>query len=93
MLCCSDELKDKYLVPRLISSAGQGNTWPYTSEPQTQLSNRRSPLTAAKVLGGGSAINGMEFDRGSKGDYDLWGEIIGDEGWSWDGLFPYFKKV
>jgi choline dehydrogenase-like flavoprotein len=35
----------------------------------------------------------MAFDRGSPGDYDLWGEIISDDSWSWAGILPYFKKI
>jgi choline dehydrogenase-like flavoprotein len=35
---------------------------------------------------------GMVFDRASKADYDSW-EELGNPGWGWDGLFPYFKKV
>ncbi|KAL2851237.1 hypothetical protein BJX68DRAFT_254844 [Aspergillus pseudodeflectus] len=53
---------------------------------------RYASLAAARLLGGGSAINGMAFDRGSPGDYDIWGELIGDNSWSWAGLLPYFKK-
>jgi choline dehydrogenase-like flavoprotein len=34
----------------------------------------------------------MVFDRGSKSDYDSWA-ALGNEGWDWDGLLPYFKKV
>jgi choline dehydrogenase-like flavoprotein len=34
----------------------------------------------------------MFFDRGSRGDYDLW-EDLGNPGWGWNGLLPYFKKV
>jgi choline dehydrogenase-like flavoprotein len=34
----------------------------------------------------------MVFDRGSKADYDDWAEL-GNKGWDWDTLFPYFKKV
>jgi choline dehydrogenase-like flavoprotein len=33
----------------------------------------------------------MVFDRGAKVDYDVW-EELGNPGWGWDGLFPYFKK-
>ncbi|KAL1597929.1 hypothetical protein SLS60_008417 [Paraconiothyrium brasiliense] len=44
-----------------------------------------------KIVGGSSAVNGMVFDRGSKADYDAWQEL-GNTGWDWDGLFPYFKK-
>lgn len=34
----------------------------------------------------------MVFDRGSKADFDRWAEL-GNPGWDYDGLFPYFKKV
>ncbi|RYO80904.1 hypothetical protein DL766_009488 [Monosporascus sp. MC13-8B] len=43
------------------------------------------------VVGGGSVMNGMFADRGSKADYDAWG-ALGNEGWGWDGLLPYFCK-
>jgi choline dehydrogenase-like flavoprotein len=33
----------------------------------------------------------MNFGRGSKADYDAW-EELGNPGWGWDGLFPFFKK-
>ncbi|PVG01351.1 alcohol oxidase [Serendipita vermifera] len=62
-----------------------------TSIPQTQLNNRTFGSYTAHVVGGGSAINGMFFDRGSKGDYDLW-KALGNQGWGWDDLLPYFKK-
>ena len=34
----------------------------------------------------------MFFNRGSAGDYDAW-EKLGNPGWGWNGLLPYFKKV
>ena len=36
-------------------------------------------------------VNGMFFNRGSAGDYDAW-EKLGNPGWTWDSLLPYFKK-
>jgi len=33
----------------------------------------------------------MMYDRGSAADYDAW-EALGNEGWGWDGLYPFFKK-
>jgi choline dehydrogenase-like flavoprotein len=33
----------------------------------------------------------MVFNRGSKIDYDRW-EELGNPGWGFNGLFPYFKK-
>lgn len=34
---------------------------------------------------------GMTLDRASAGDYDSW-ELLGNPGWGWDGLQPYFEK-
>jgi 5-(hydroxymethyl)furfural/furfural oxidase len=46
----------------------------------------------ARVLGGGSSINGQLANRGSPDDYDEW-EARGAAGWSWNDVLPYFKKV
>jgi len=62
------------------------------SVPQLELGNRTFPLLVGSVVGGGSIINGMTFNRGTRPDYDSWNEL-GNEGWGWDGLLPYFKKV
>jgi 5-(hydroxymethyl)furfural/furfural oxidase len=46
----------------------------------------------ARVLGGGSSINGQLANRGAPSDYDEW-EARGAAGWGWDAVLPYFKKV
>jgi 5-(hydroxymethyl)furfural/furfural oxidase len=46
----------------------------------------------ARVLGGGSSINGQLANRGAPDDYDEW-EARGAVGWSWKDVLPYFKKV
>jgi 5-(hydroxymethyl)furfural/furfural oxidase len=46
----------------------------------------------ARVLGGGSSINGQLANRGAPTDYDEW-EARGAPGWSWKDVLPYFKKV
>jgi 5-(hydroxymethyl)furfural/furfural oxidase len=46
----------------------------------------------ARVLGGGSSINGQMANRGAPTDYAEWVKR-GAEGWSWDDVLPYFKKV
>jgi 5-(hydroxymethyl)furfural/furfural oxidase len=46
----------------------------------------------ARVLGGGSSINGQLANRGAPTDYDEW-EAKGAQGWNWEQVLPYFKKV
>lgn len=46
----------------------------------------------ARVLGGGSSINGQMANRGAPTDYNEW-EARGAAGWSWNDVLPYFKKV
>ncbi|OJT05516.1 Pyranose dehydrogenase 3, partial [Trametes pubescens] len=35
----------------------------------------------------------MIYTRGSKDDFDNYAALTGDEGWSWNALQPYFKKL
>jgi len=56
---------------------------------------QRPPLRKyeqARVLGGGSSINGQLANRGAPTDYDEWVEK-GAAGWGWNDVLPYFKKV
>jgi choline dehydrogenase-like flavoprotein len=62
-----------------------------TSSPLPALNNKTSIVWSAALLGGGSAINGMFFDRGSASDYNAW-ESLGNKGWGFNDLLPYFKK-
>jgi len=48
-------------------------------------------MHAGRALGGGSVINSMLFIRGDRVDYDMWAKM-GNTGWSWDEVLPYFKK-
>ena len=55
----------------------------------------RPPLRTyeqARILGGGSSINGQLANRGAPTDYDEW-HARGATGWNWDNVLPYFKKV
>jgi 5-(hydroxymethyl)furfural/furfural oxidase len=46
----------------------------------------------ARVLGGGSSINGQLANRGAPTDYEEW-EARGAAGWNWKDVLPYFRKV
>ncbi|KAL9003022.1 MAG: hypothetical protein Q9188_004086, partial [Gyalolechia gomerana] len=65
--------------------------WQFETIPQPGLGGRKLPWNRGKVLGGSSALNFMMWSRGNKGDYDAW-EKLGNKGWGWDGMLPYFKK-
>jgi choline dehydrogenase-like flavoprotein len=62
-----------------------------TSLPIPGLNNITRSVLAGALVGGGSAVNGMFFDRGSASDYDAW-ETLGNPGWNFKALLPYFKK-
>ena len=66
--------------------------WHLTTTPQTQLDGATRPIPQGKVLGGGSILNAMCWNRGGRDDYDAW-EALGNPGWNWEGLLPYFIKV
>lgn len=44
-----------------------------------------------KQLGDSSAINGLYWTHASQRDIDDW-EKLGNKGWNWKSLLPYFKK-
>ena len=65
--------------------------WCYMTEPDPGIDGRRLQWPRGKVLGGSSALNGLLYVRGQRQDYDHWHEL-GNQGWSYDEVLPYFKK-
>ncbi|EPS38785.1 hypothetical protein H072_7451 [Dactylellina haptotyla CBS 200.50] len=66
--------------------------WEFETTSQPGLGNRKVEWARGKALGGSSAINFFTWMRGNREDYDAW-EELGNKGWGWDGLLPYFRKV
>jgi choline dehydrogenase-like flavoprotein len=62
-----------------------------TSLPIPGLLNITRSVLVGAVVGGGSAVNGMFFDRGSASDYNAW-EALGNPGWNFETMLKYFKK-
>ena len=50
------------------------------------------PFMQARVMGGGSSVNGMHAQRGLPKDYDEWRQL-GVVGWGWDDVLPFFKRL
>lgn len=67
------------------------NNYAYKTVPQPGLNGRRGYQPRGKCLGGSSAINAMVYIRGHQSDYDHWA-ALGNEGWSYQDLLPYFIK-
>jgi choline dehydrogenase len=66
--------------------------WAYTTEEEPHLDHRTLYWPRGKMLGGSSSINAMIYIRGNRADYDHWRDL-GNEGWGYDEVLPYFKKA
>ena len=66
--------------------------WKFETEPEPAMNDRPIYWPRGKTLGGSSSINGLIFIRGQKEDYDGWRDL-GNPGWGWDDVLPYFKKA
>lgn len=77
--------------------------WGYKTEPRPKntdgsggyclsMIDGRCNWPRGKAVGGTSVINFMIHSRGSKNDYDQWA-AIGNPGWNYDEVLPYFRKM
>ncbi|XP_033214688.1 glucose dehydrogenase [FAD, quinone]-like [Belonocnema kinseyi] len=67
--------------------------WRYKTQPEENacLHKNGCPWPRGKVMGGSSSTNAMMYIRGNKEDYNNWANL-GNTGWSYDEILPYFKK-
>ena len=75
----------------VISIPTKINNWAFETVPQKGLNGRKGYQPRGKCLGGSLAINAMIYIRGHRKDYDGWA-ALGNEGWSYDDVLPYFIK-
>jgi choline dehydrogenase len=64
--------------------------WTFFTTPQPRLDGREMHWPRGKVLGGCSSINYMIYVRGHRDNYDEW-RNLGNPGWGYDDLLPFFK--
>ncbi|MGE0153760.1 MAG: GMC family oxidoreductase [Reyranellaceae bacterium] len=81
-------------MPAGFASLGEKSpyNWRFETEPQKHCNDRRMYWPRGKTLGGSSSINAMLYVRGAAYDYDLWRQL-GNEGWSYADVLPYFRKA
>ncbi|XP_076767246.1 glucose dehydrogenase [FAD, quinone] [Xylocopa sonorina] len=69
--------------------------WQFKTHPSDNyckaMNGNKCNWPRGKVLGGSSVLNAMLYIRGNKKDYDAW-EEMGNPGWSYESVLPYFKK-
>lgn len=66
--------------------------WKFETQPQAAMNGQSIYWPRGKVLGGSSALNGMAYVWGDPREYDRWADR-GVEGWRFDDLLPYFKRL
>ncbi|GAW19765.1 hypothetical protein ANO14919_092550 [Xylariales sp. No.14919] len=80
-------------TPGLVAGAYADDRfiWPFQSTPQAELNGRHLRQDTGKVLGGSSVTNFMMAMFPSRTNLDSWAKM-GNKGWSYDDLAPYFQK-
>jgi choline dehydrogenase len=66
--------------------------WCFKTESDPGMNGRQMYWPRGRTLGGSSAINGLIYIRGQHEDYDHWASL-GNTGWSYDDVLPYFRKL
>jgi choline dehydrogenase-like flavoprotein len=67
--------------------------WDYNAKPVKDIRKGQAlNVPRGKTLGGSSSTNAMLYIRGQQEDYNHWASL-GNSGWSFDDLLPYFIKA
>jgi choline dehydrogenase-like flavoprotein len=65
----------------------------YSTVPQKAYDGRKVYNSGGKLLSGSSSVNYAMWTRGGADDYNLWGQMVGDKRWSYEGMLPYFRRT
>lgn len=65
--------------------------WQFATEPSEGTAGRRIMVQQGKTLGGSTAINGFNYNRGQPADFDSWAQR-GNRGWGYADVLPYFRR-
>jgi choline dehydrogenase len=66
--------------------------WGFWSQPDPTRNMRTDHWRRGRVVGGSGSVNGMNYVRGTRADYDRWA-AMGNAGWSADDVMPLFQAL
>ena len=81
-----------FMAPALAFLGGPKFISWFETEPEPGLQGRQIALPRGRGTGGSTNVNGQIFIRGQREDFDHWRDL-GDRGWGYDDLLPYFRKL
>ena len=81
-----------FMAPALAFLGGSKFMDWFKTEPEPGLQGRSMALPRGIGTGGCTNVNGQIYIRGQREDFDAW-KALGNTGWSYDDLLPYFKKL
>ncbi|KAI1163538.1 oxidoreductase [Nemania serpens] len=87
-----DHSDDPRVKIPIFYSALFGTNVDWGFQTVAQLDGRSISLNQGKALGGSSVINAHVFSPPTQAIVDGWAEL-GNEGWNWDTMAPYYTKV
>lgn len=67
--------------------------WNYSSQPDENLGGLSPNLWQGRVLGGGTAVNGMGYCRGATSVFEQWAQISGNPALRWNSMLASFKTI
>ena len=78
------------MFPKLFHTE---HDWDYSTIEQPSLACRRLYWPRGRMLGGSTSLNAMMYHHCSKSDFDEWVSVHGCEGWGYDDIAPYFRRM
>ncbi|ROT41098.1 alcohol oxidase [Sodiomyces alkalinus F11] len=67
-------------------------SWGLTTEPQAAIGGRTAEYGQGQTFGGSTASNYMGYHRATVGTFDQWAELLDDDFWTWDNVYPAYKQ-
>jgi choline dehydrogenase len=89
----SDDVPAVWTADLWPTNLGSERDWGFQSEPNAALNGRPFALPMGKVLGGGSSVNVMVWQRGHRSDWDHFASESGDPAWKYANILNIYRHI